>query len=624
MQASLNGLIEKFQILHRDDLADALSVRLEELSKASTRWTPEILSLLLHLSHRPVEKSNVNDLELLKPPEPPPPLTWVEIIADDPLDEEGIWDIPEYDADTSEDEISWKEQISSNHTEVDPPSSIDHVDVDPQNFIELPDQTILEEVEAAQFWRLRVNNSQGTDEAVSLYMQELTELQAVRDVLFMLRGLPTTLFKLGNGAEITLCSGHFSLASVSPIVFQHQLGALAVIGSAVHRLRQWTKEGQSVQLLQTFQAAVIRRCQQFDRAVATLEKRFIKSTIATTVSLMEVDAEVQSSSSPLLRLAQLIAGLPPASDAFAYLETLYDHVCSTHMVGEVANFEYLAKLFFECLQTYLKPIRRWMDHGELESHDESFFISETGRGTEPSSLWHERYALRYADCGVVYAPKFLHPAAQKILNAGKSVVFLRHLGFYDFTASLALLEPRLDFDAVCQTGDALLLVPFSETFETAFDDWIRSKYHVASAKLSQHLVTRCELWRVLDALEYVYFSKDGSLFQAFANSVFEKLDGGRHGWNDRFLLTELVQSTFSSLQCIDQERLTIRAASVKEPSRGVKVLSSIMMSYMVRHTTKAKTSSVPLTLRSYLGRSRMSYEEDQSQPTSSSSRSSCR
>ena len=90
--ARYDGLVEKFAVLDRDDLSEALQERLEELPTKG-KWLPEILALFLSLSDRPVEKTATDAIARLHAAEhPDEQLTWEEIIADDPLDEPGIWD----------------------------------------------------------------------------------------------------------------------------------------------------------------------------------------------------------------------------------------------------------------------------------------------------------------------------------------------------------------------------------------------------------------------------------------------------------------------------------------------------------------------------------------------------
>jgi hypothetical protein len=57
------GLDEKFRVKNRDDLADALQMRLQKLETLTSRFMPDFLSLLLHLTDRPLENTKVEALD---------------------------------------------------------------------------------------------------------------------------------------------------------------------------------------------------------------------------------------------------------------------------------------------------------------------------------------------------------------------------------------------------------------------------------------------------------------------------------------------------------------------------------------------------------------------------------
>lgn len=94
-------LEEKFRVYNRDDLADALRSRLAELPSLTSGFNPEILSLFLSLSDRPLQNSEISDLELLVKPDAPKELTWEDIIADDPMEGE-IWKDVDFGAESSD------------------------------------------------------------------------------------------------------------------------------------------------------------------------------------------------------------------------------------------------------------------------------------------------------------------------------------------------------------------------------------------------------------------------------------------------------------------------------------------------------------------------------------------
>lgn len=94
-------LEEKFRIYNRDDLASALRSRLSELPSLTDGFTPELLSLFLLISDRPLENSRLDDLDALVPAEEPKGLTWADIIADDPLHGD-IWRDVDFGAESSD------------------------------------------------------------------------------------------------------------------------------------------------------------------------------------------------------------------------------------------------------------------------------------------------------------------------------------------------------------------------------------------------------------------------------------------------------------------------------------------------------------------------------------------
>lgn len=610
VQASYEGLVEKFIVLDREDLAESLENRLKELIRQSTRWTPDILALFLSLSDRPVENSQLEHLEQLKPPDPPPPLTWAEIIADDPLDEEGIWDDVDYAAESSDDEPAPKQRKRAATTrDVTPASSVvdeDEFTAVAETCIISPDSSALEGIKEAQFW----SKEHKRDSVMAPQETHITELQAVRETLFMLSGLPTSLYTLNKDLNRMECSKRYALSHTIAPTWQHQLQGFAAISTALLQLRSWVKADQSIALLQTLRAAVVEEVTAFDKFIAQLQDCCLGSIRPVTISLIEVLARVRSRAHPLLKLEKLISGTSTSAQRtpFILLEYLYEEINMVQMAGDADLFPFLTRVFFQCLQTYLKPIRKWMEQGVLDMDDQVFFVGMVNKSSEAASLWHDQYNLRHDASGKLHAPGFLHPAAKKIFNSGKSVVFLKELGQYDAEAPVGT-EPRLDFEAVC--GDSIFdpssipLAPFSELFSLSFEDWIRSKYTFASSILREKLFSGYGLWQSLDALEAIYLSKDGSLLQAFADTIFEKLDRGRSGWNDRYVMSEIARSIYGTIPSVHTSKLAIRTLSLKDKpanSRSVKALAAIAVDYHLpwHMVNVIQRSSVPTYQRIFV------------------------
>jgi gamma-tubulin complex component 5 len=287
---------------------------------------------------------------------------------------------------------------------------------------------------------------------------------------------------------------------------------------------------------------------------------------------------------PFLRLAQVVSNVDPQllSNPFSHLEALFEQTTLAQMTLEDDVFKYMSEIFFECLQTYLKPIRRWMEAGELGTKEETFFVFASDTGSDAVSLWHDRYVLRRDGQQKLRSPSFLQPAAAKIFNTGKSVVFLKELGIYDTDSHALELEPRLDHETVCGASGDVPISPFPELFQAAFETWIRSKYSVASAVLRQHIFQTDGLMRNLTIFETLYLSKNGAVFEDFATAIFERMDARRRGWSDRYVLTELARGIFGIvLAASDAEKIVVRTVKAKNKKYSVVGLAAISVDFAV-------------------------------------------
>jgi len=570
--ARLAGLDEKFRIKSRDDLADALQTRLQKLEGVTSKFKPDYLSLLLLLADRPLENTHVDALELLKPPSPSPNLTWAEILADDPYSDEELWKDIDYANDSSGDEKAPKKRRDTRST---PATSVDEdYTYNPEAHVLENEDGVVKELTELQFWNV-IPNEDGSK-------NNITELHIIRETLYMLAGLRTSLYHIDGHQYNIRINPTYTLSHAMPATVDHLLSQFTNIGKEVNRLRQWAEKSSSTPLTQTFKAAVRKRLLEYDRALSQLQQRYLLPDAPISVSLLELHSNCQSMSVPILRLAQLVSDVEPRLlvNPFSHLEALFDHITLAQVTLEKDVFNYTSRIFFECLKTYLKPIKRWMENGELGTDDETFFVFANDRSSDAASLWHDRYVLRHDAQDTLRSPKFLQPTVKKIFNTGKSVIFLQMLGIRDTGLHNFNQEPRLDHETVCGTSDAIPLSPFPELFHAAFEVWIRSKYSVASNILRQHIFEPGGLMRILVNFEFLYFGRNGSVFEDFANAVFHRMDAGRRGWNDRYVLTDLARGTFGTiLPRSDIERLVVRSSRTKSQSKSVKALSAISIDF---------------------------------------------
>ena len=574
VDSTLTGLLEKFSVLNRDDLAEALEKRLDELNgRSRSKWTPEILSLFLHLSDRPDRKASLEALDLLRPPTPPPPpITWEELEAEEALQGD-VW-LDESYSSASEDELEIVEAAKTPKKPRFAAAVIVEDDETEASVTKTVSSQVFTDLTAAQFWTQA--------DLSSSKPQLLTELQVIREILLMLRGLPTSIFALDQKNILVYNASNIMLSQISLSGLNDVLQAFASMGSDLFRLRSWLGRPQTASLLQALNSALSKRLQDFDRQIAEIESQFVQPLQKTVIiSVLQVHRDVESLTSHLTALSNLTTGIPVSGGDFVCLELLYDQLCSVQAAGDEQSFTTLGLIFFECLNVYLRPVSLWMEQGTILENDESFFIAVADKGSPLSSLWHERYTLRMTNDGTLHAPKFLIPAAKKILNAGKSIVFLQNL-----RKSLpeAPKQERINL-SLSEAGGlhgTLPLLPFSELFSSAFSTWMYGKYGPASTILRHHLFDDCNLIGYVGVLEHVYFSKDGVLFQTFADELFKRIGSQRAAWNDKFLLTELARRTFGSVDGLKASSLSVRTSAPTATKSsitrgGVKSLANIAL-----------------------------------------------
>ncbi|KAI4289196.1 MAG: hypothetical protein L6R35_001536 [Caloplaca aegaea] len=594
ISARFEGLEEKFSVLNNDELANALRERLDHLSTCANRWTPEILSLLLNLSDHPLEKTKVDALDRLSVAPESPSLTWSDIFAADPPDNhDGLWDDVDFARDGSDEDAdsivrvspTFQDALMTNNEEDGPARDL--------HDLFLPaDEDGLYDVLKAQFWEQTIPGPTDPNSSDNFYKQAtiiLTESQVIREVDFVLRGLPSTIFKQHLDRTLDVFP-RYQLKHVSPTKVSELSRGWSVIAAELARLREWKNQGQQYPLLQTFEAIMAEKLTAVEHTLTQIRLQCLTSQGGSTASLLCYDDMVQNATRSIRQLASILGDLHPKEDPpipFGILELLYDRVCTGHTIGDTDALNYVIGVFFRCLQTYLKPLKSWMAHGELSKFDQGIFIQDGEPNVSLTEVWSRRHLLVLDDSGQLYAPRFLRLAAKSILNTGKSVHFLRLLG-HSQPESDAEEQWTAHFDSkqICVDISANPLYSFPERFDKALNEWIVSSYHSSSAMLRQQLDMRCGLVEVLDALEYVYLFRNGALSGEIVSVIAARLDRGNVDWSDEFILTDLLRSVFAVVSCVDNESLTVRTSGASicgtsSQQRSVNNLHSIHVKYLL-------------------------------------------
>ena len=403
------------------------------------------------------------------------------------------------------------------------------------------------------------------------------------EVIFLLLGLPTSIFSQKNDGQTAVSKAGF-LAHASRESLTGLLQGFAAIADKLLSIRRWAGKDETIPLEQTFQAALASRLESYDHALSAIESKILSRDAQSFPSLLELYDKISNLSRLPLQIHDVLLELdvgPQLKRPFRILELLFDRACVNQAVGDVEGYEYMANIFFDCFQTYLGPIRLWMEHGRLTGRDAVIFIQRDERDVHLNSVWETQYNVIKDSKGGLHAPKFLHVAAKRIFNTGKSVDFLRRLGWEDhgLRGDLAK-EVAMTYETVCHPAYHGPFSPFAELFDMALDKWIANKHQASSSELRAQLESRCGLRSSLDALEYIYFA-NGALSTNLSNWIFEKMGHGSHRWNDGFIMTDMFHGSLGSIP-FDRLEICLRPVTQKESGgaqRSMSVLENIWVSY---------------------------------------------
>lgn len=562
-------LQEKFMILDKDEFADAFRCRLLELAPLSIEWMPDILDLLLRISDNPAEKTRIEWLsERPTSPTTVPSLTWADLEAEDPIDRsDEIWKVPEY-SDFSSDEDGPAKTPKTPPSETARPDQIQR-DSDVHHsslYLEKRDlisgPAALKSLGEAQFWR-------GSDAANF----ELGEVQVLREVLYMLQGLPSTLFwRAGDRFEI---DKRLRIRTISRSCLISSLDDLCETALVIDRVRNFLKREAQDPLQQALRSLLEEAVRGIDARLRKLEQDIVSEKNRACSTLLGLMLAVPVIVRPAPVLADLVKLIGEGSrDSLEVLEILFDRTCYNQIQCDRLAFERTARIFSKCFEVYWSQLSHWMDHGRLPKETSLVFITETDRKNDYAVLWQRWYQASDR------CPRFLSSQKSRIFNIGKTRVFLDHLKASHPGIDQRDIEPA-PFQVNC---DIDKLLPFSEVFTTELQSYVGSQLTSATSALRHQLGTNCRLWEVLEALEYIYFARNGTISDGIDTRFFIAIDRCDKHWSDRYLVQEILQTAYAPISSIDTTRISIKdqpkpSRNMAKRRQSVRLLAELRIDY---------------------------------------------
>ncbi|KAK6498733.1 hypothetical protein TWF481_011307 [Arthrobotrys musiformis] len=501
-----------------------------------------------------------------------------------------------------------------------------------EDYLRISRTTTAHAMELSQYWKRQsilppelAQNfvSYGLAQKEISELWSIGELHVIREVIFALYGLAGSLYKFQEDGSINVLTTYI-LPTTSPGSLIDILDHFAAKAVILQKLRTFCKSLEQRCLLarsspttndaiapaQSFVDAIQSAISDWElNTLSAVEEQYIHHPTTkrddVMVSLLQLQRQLDPSLEKFSPLYEIIAALErgmlpegglseSAARVSFHLELLFKKCCEAESNGRLDIFRFLRGIFLKCLRIYLRPIAKWMELGDLREEDGlgAFFVhladeeeddddNSGGEVSHLARLWRGRYVLDQDDRGTIVAPSFIREYGRKIFVVGKSVLFLRRLGedVAAFMGKEVGLKEALDELERVTEKDGRSLVSFNDALLVAMSEWVDKTHRDVSGRLRDILYYECGLWDSLRGIVDVYFMGDGFAATGFCGTLFERVEKADGRWDDRFLLTELVQSVYSDNRTVEIGRLAVKTRRVEGDKRGVKALGMLDVEY---------------------------------------------
>ena len=569
----LTGLEEKFQVLNNDELSDGLRDCRTELEDYQLRWLPDVLDLLLRLSDNPVKKTRTTEFETIdNRSTTPPPLKWEEVEGADPINrKDKLWRQPSYSDFSSDDDGV---VLSSTATS---PASLKHVNKGAARKSDqsLAPQTSAVDVGAAKAFQAPTLSTELEDKTT------LTEVQAVREVLLMVQGLPTSLFQLRRGQPRR--SHQLKLRHLSDAAFDAVCDAILSICSVRRRLRSWLEQQRGHRMMRLLEEELTAIVYNFDKEVSNTHSQIIRTVRdGGVVNLLGTVDELQSQAKAMM-VSERFVNSVKSERPLAYLDEIFNLLSSFNAANDPESFRTLVPPFRVMFGTYAQHLTDWVEHGQLSDEFNDFFVRRVSGETDKARLWHTWYVCDSS--GPSQPPQLLASLAKRMLVAGKTRAFVCALapGSTPVDGSGSISRFMGDIVDVLLGSAKLTLLPFAAAFESALNQYVSQHVSASSQLLQDTLQKQCNFNQTLSTLSHLYLAESGNITDFIESTLYASLDRNLSTWNDRFLVSDLLEE---ALPFLDHDRIIVQSAplssrEIRSSRNSVKILETLAIDYIL-------------------------------------------
>lgn len=555
-------------MLDHEDLSDAIHERRDELRQHLDQWIPDVLDFLLRVSKDPLTAGGLDSLRNVKLDDlVTPQLTWAEIEKDDPIDRnDRMWRIPQF-SDASSDEDLEAESIPTS------PASTEH---DIALVDDIQYTPIYERVGPPDTLKAFQDGAFGFDADEV----RVTEVQALRETLFMLQGLPTALFSTKN-QQIKL-NRNYNVGHMSSEVLTSILSQAILIAKAAATVRDWSFHGDKQVFIHVLQDHIHATTRNFDALLSSEQAEILKRMEEGGVcSLLAAMDRIYQNAQPIFAAAQFVS-TAKNRDAIDLLSILFEQVCKLELCGQKSTFEHMLAIFCETLKAFSSQIGLWVENGRPSDQAKDCFIERVNGQDDKAKFWHNWYSLHTQ--GPKRLPDFLQRFSQRIFVAGKTVAFLKLLPSSPQTASPATFCSLAEAIEAASGAATDSIAPFAPSLCANLERYINESLSRSTASLQQVLETHCKITDTLSTLSHLYLAEAPYSTSIIDEQTFRPLDCGRTSWNDRYMISDIMEDAFAHKPYLDLHYIVVQSekiprVSIRDARQSAKVLESIAVDY---------------------------------------------
>ncbi|KAJ8659150.1 hypothetical protein O0I10_005189 [Lichtheimia ornata] len=273
--------------------------------------------------------------------------------------------------------------------------------------------------------------------------EELTEADIMREVVFMLRGLPSILFEKTTlhdeetrTIRMQVASTPFPLSHLSNTAVKSILKEFNEYGNIMNNLREWlqrvlsnskTDDRRYGQTCEAFAVCVAKMFQAFERRMSSIEVDYCQTQGGKSIISI---LKLKNTLDPSLKAFQVIYEVTtrlhdsdsPRALSQKLLSTIYMRICEAETQGKQDVYNVLVYLYHETIKPFAQLLDDWTTRATLKGDvAQEFFISRSDR--RDSELVEDEFYVHEPrdDDDVSGYPLFNHTFMDKVFFVGKAI-----------------------------------------------------------------------------------------------------------------------------------------------------------------------------------------------------------